>query len=169
MPFHDFKARMIVLPVLASASAILLSACSTDALNPRETITQGYVADEQALELVPVGSSREQVLLALGTPSTTATFDSEVFYYISQTRVRQAAFMNSKLVDQRIMAVYFGTDGRVERIANYGLQDGKVFDFVSRTTPTGGKDQGFIGQLLSGGGAAAASQAGRILGGGGGM
>jgi len=169
VPFHDFKARMIVLPVLASASAILLSACSTDALNPRETITQGYVADEQALELVPVGSSREQVLLALGTPSTTATFDSEVFYYISQTRVRQAAFMNSKLVDQRIMAVYFGTDGRVERIANYGLQDGKVFDFVSRTTPTGGKDQGFIGQLLSGGGAAAASQAGRILGGGGGM
>ncbi|RST87354.1 outer membrane protein assembly factor BamE [Aquibium carbonis] len=167
VPFHDFKARMIVLPVLASASAILLSACSTDALNPRETITQGYVADEQALELVPVGSSREQVLLALGTPSTTATFDSEVFYYISQTRVRQAAFMNSKLVDQRIMSVYFGADGRVERIANYGLQDGKVFDFVSRTTPTGGKDQGFIGQLLSGGGggAAAASQAGRILGG----
>lgn len=151
MPFHDFKARMIVLPVLASASAILLSACSTDALNPRETITQGYVADEQALELVPVGSSREQVLLALGTPSTTATFDSEVFYYISQTRVRQAAFMNSKLVDQRIMAVYFGTDGRVERIANYGLQDGKVFDFISRTTRTGGADYGLLTQILRAG------------------
>jgi outer membrane protein assembly factor BamE (lipoprotein component of BamABCDE complex) len=169
VPFHDFKSRMVVLPGLAVAAAVTLSACSTDALNPRETITQGYVADEQALELVPVGSSREQVLLALGTPSTTATFDSEVFYYISQTRVRQAAFMNSKLVDQRIMAVYFGKDGRVENIANYGLQDGKVFDFVSRTTPTGGKDQGFIGQLLSGvagGGGAAASQAGRILGGG---
>nr|WP_235679462.1 outer membrane protein assembly factor BamE [Aquibium microcysteis] len=158
---------MIFLPGLAVA-VLALPACSTDALNPRETITQGYVADEQALELVPVGSSREQVLLALGTPSTTATFDTEVFYYISQTRVRQAAFMNPKLVDQRIMAVYFGKDGRVENIANYGLQDGKVFDFVSRTTPTGGKDQGFIGQLLSGvagGGAAAAQQAGRILGG----
>ncbi len=167
VPFHDFKSRMIFLPGLAVA-VLALPACSTDALNPRETITQGYVADEQALELVPVGSSREQVLLALGTPSTTATFDTEVFYYISQTRVRQAAFMNPKLVDQRIMAVYFGKDGRVENIANYGLQDGKVFDFVSRTTPTGGKDQGFIGQLLSGvagGGAAAAQQAGRILGG----
>ena len=169
--FHDFKPRMTVLPGLAVAAAMALSACSTDALNPRETITQGYVADEQALELVPVGSSREQVLLALGTPSTTATFDNEVFYYISQTRVRQAAFMKSKLVEQRIMAVYFGKDGRVENIANYGLQDGKVFDFVSRTTPTGGKDQGFIGQLLSGvgGGAAAAAQAGSILGGKGGI
>ena len=99
VPFHDFKSRKIVLPGLAVAAAMALSACSTDALNPRETITQGYVADEQALELVPVGSSREQVLLALGTPSTTATFDNEVFYYISQTRVRQAAFMKSKLVD----------------------------------------------------------------------
>jgi hypothetical protein len=28
------------------------------------------------------------------------------------------------------------------------MQDGKVFDFISRTTPTGGKDQNFLGQLL---------------------
>jgi outer membrane protein assembly factor BamE (lipoprotein component of BamABCDE complex) len=164
---HLFKLRSAALPGLMVAAAAVLSGCTSDALNPRQTLTQGYVADEQALELVPVGSSREQVLLALGTPSTTATFDNEVFYYISQTRVRQAAFMNPKLVDQRIMAVYFGDDGRVENIANYGLQDGKVFDFVSRTTPTGGKDQGFIGQLLSGvgSGAGAASSAGRVFGG----
>ena len=35
-------------------------------------------------------------------------------------------------------------------IANYGLKDGKVFDFISRTTPTGGKDQNFIGQIIGG-------------------
>ena len=57
------------------------------------------------------------------------------------------------LVDQRVLAVYFGDDGRVASIANYGLQDGKVFDFMSRTTPTSGKDQNFIGQLISGAGA----------------
>lgn len=115
-----------------------------------ETIHQGYVIDEQQLELVPVGSSREQVILALGSPSTTATFDNEVFYYISQTRKRTVAFQNPRLVDQRVLAVYFGDDGRVSQIANYGKQDGKIFDFVSRTTPTGGKDQNFIGQLLAG-------------------
>lgn len=135
----------------AVAAALALSGCNAAAtLNPSETITQGYVIDEEALELVPVGSSREQVLLALGSPSTTATFDNEVFYYISQTRVRPVAFMNPRIVDQRVMAVYFGEDSRVTSIANYGLQDGKVFDFVSRTTPTGGKDQSFVGQLLSG-------------------
>jgi outer membrane protein assembly factor BamE (lipoprotein component of BamABCDE complex) len=149
--FKVRQARLGVAALSAVAAVGVMSGCSTTStLNPRQTLTQGYVADPRALELVPVGSSREQVLLALGSPSTTATFDNEVFYYISQLRVRPVAFMNPKLVDQRVLAVYFGEDGRVANIANYGLQDGKVFDFISRTTPTGGKDQTFIGQILSG-------------------
>lgn len=147
--------RSVRAPALVIAAAIGVAGCNAGAtLNPRETLTQGYVLDEQSLELVPPGSSREQVLLSLGSPSTTATFDNEVFYYISQTRVRNAAFMKPKLVEQRVLAVYFGPDSRVVNIANYGLQDGKVFDFVSRTTPTGGQDKNFIGQLLSGFGGA---------------
>ncbi len=135
-------------------------------LTPGETLTQGYVVDQQSLDLVPVGSSREQVLLALGSPSTTATFDNEVFYYISQTRKRPVAFMNAKLVDQRILAVYFNKDGRVDNIANYGLKDGKVFDFISRTTPTYGRDQNFLAQMLSGVGNIGQSTAKNIMGGG---
>jgi len=132
-------------------AAAALSACSTSgALSPGETLTQGYVIDPQAIELVPPGSSREQVLLALGSPSTKATFDNEVFYYISQTRRRSMAFQNPHIVEQRVLAVYFGPDDRVVNIANYGMQDGKMFDFISRTTPTGGKDQNFLGQILSG-------------------
>ena len=135
-------------------AAAVVSGCASSktfaGLKPGETLTQGYVIDQQSIDLVPVGSSREQVLLALGSPSTTATFDNEVFYYISQTRKRPVAFMNPKLVDQRILAVYFNKEGRVDNIANYGLKDGKVFDFISRTTPTGGKDQNFIGQILAG-------------------
>jgi outer membrane protein assembly factor BamE (lipoprotein component of BamABCDE complex) len=168
---HNFKVRRLRLGAVALSAvavAAIVSGCSpTSSLNPRQTLTQGYVADPKAIELVPVGSSREQVLLALGTPSTTATFDSEVFYYVSQLRVRPVAFMNPKLVDQRILAVYFGEDGRVTNIANYGLQDGKVFDFISRTTPTGGKDQTFIGQLLSGLGGGGAQTARGLFGGGG--
>lgn len=133
-----------------------LSACNSSKtfgdLNPSQTLTQGYIIDQESLDLVPVGSSREQVLLALGTPSTTATFDNEVFYYISQTRKRPVAFAKPKLVDQKVLAVYFGPDERVSNIANYGLKDGKVFDFISRTTPTGGKDQNFLMQVIKGAG-----------------
>jgi outer membrane protein assembly factor BamE (lipoprotein component of BamABCDE complex) len=148
----------------ALVAAVALAGCGTDALSTSETLTQGYVIDQQQIDQVPVGSSREQVLLALGTPSTTATFDNEVFYYISQTRVRSFAFQNPKLVDQRVLAVYFGDDSRVTRIANYGKQDGKPFDFISRTTPTGGKDHNFLSQLLSGAGKIPSN----IFGGGGG-
>jgi outer membrane protein assembly factor BamE (lipoprotein component of BamABCDE complex) len=132
-------------------AALVLAGCNaTQTLNPRETYTQGYIIDQQTLDQIPVGSSREQVILALGSPSTTATFDNEVFYYISQTRVRAVAFANPRVVDQRVLAVYFGDDGRVQNIANYGLQDGRIFDFISRTTPTAGKDQNFLMQMIGG-------------------
>lgn len=135
----------------AAGCALILSGCNVaQSLAPSEKLTHGYVIDQEMIDMVPVGSSREQVLLALGTPSTTATFDNEVLYYISQTRVRPVAFMNPRVTDQRVLAVYLGSDGRVSNIANYGMQDGKVFDFISRTTPTGGRDQSFIGQLLTG-------------------
>ena len=92
---------------------------------------------------------REQALLAFGTPTTIAEFGNEVFYYISQVSSRPVAFARSKVVDQRVLAVYFDDQERVQQIANYGLQDGRVFDFVSRTTPTGGSDVSFVSQLLS--------------------
>lgn len=134
-----------------------------EVMNMSETFRQGYVVDEQTLALVPPGSSREQVLLALGTPTTTNTLDNEVFYYISQTRQRRAQFLKPRLVDQRVLAVYFDGENRVDRIADYGMQDGRVFDFITRTTPTGGRDQTFLAQILTGslGGPSAESVLGR--------
>ena len=114
-----------------------------------ETLTRGYVPTESAFQQVQAGAPREQVLLALGTPSTTADFGGEVFYYISQKTNRPIAFLNPHLIDQKVLAIYFDQNGQVQQIANYGLKDGKLFDFVSRTTPTGGKDFSFISQLFS--------------------
>lgn len=141
---------LVLLSALCGMGALTGCNSVSSTLDSREVMTQGYVLDDKTLELVPVGSSREQVQLALGSPSTTATFDNEVYYYISQTRVRNAAFMKPKLVDQRVLAIYFGDDGRVAKIANYGMKDGKLFDFVSRTTPTGGKDENFLAGMISG-------------------
>ena len=103
---------------------------------------------EGALEQIPIGASQEQVLIVLGTPSTVATVSGEVFYYISQRGEQPVAFMQQKVTDQRVIAVYFDKNRRVERLANYGLQDGKVFDFVSRTTPTGGQELSYLAFLF---------------------
>ncbi len=144
----------VALAVALSASA--LAGCTSVG----EVMNSGYVVDQQSLALVPEGSSREQVLLSLGSPSTTATFDNEVFYYISQKRERPVAFMKPKIVDQSVLAIYFDKDGVVKQRSNYTLKDGKVFDLINRITPTGGKDLTFLQQLLSGNtGAAAAKSA----------
>lgn len=124
------------------AFAILLSGCFS------ETYQRGYIIPEGALEQIPIGSTQEQVLIVLGTPSTVATVSGEAFYYISQRAERRVGFMPQQIVDQRVVAVYFDKNRRVERLANYGLQDGRVFDFVSRATPTGGKDVAYLNALF---------------------
>ena len=43
-----------------------------------------------------------------------------------------------------MIAVYFDKDRRVQRLADYRLKDGKIFDFVSRTTPTSGQDLSYL-------------------------
>jgi len=109
-----------------------------------ETLQRGYVLPEGSLEQIPIGASQEQVLIVLGTPSTVATVNGEAFYYISQKATRSAAFMPYDVVDQRVVAVYFDKNRRVRRLANYGVKDGKVFDFVSQTTETGGQELNYL-------------------------
>jgi outer membrane protein assembly factor BamE (lipoprotein component of BamABCDE complex) len=109
-----------------------------------EQFQKGYVLPEGALDQVPIGASQDQVLIVLGTPSTVATLNGEVFYYISQRTERRVAFMQQSVTDQRVLAVYFDKNRQVQRVANYGLQDGKVFDFISRTTPTSGAEISYL-------------------------
>lgn len=114
-----------------------------------ETYQRGYVVPEGALQQLPMGATQEQVLIVLGTPSTVATVSGEVFYYISQRTVRDVAFMPQEVTDQRVIAVYFDKDRRVQRIADYGLKDGKIFDSISRTTPTGGQEISLLTPIFS--------------------
>ena len=137
------RARDLQGAVVAVVAAFALSGCIG------ETLTRGYVPSETSLQQVQVGAPREQVLIALGTPTTTADFSGEVFYYISQKTNRPIAFLNSRVVDQTVLAIYFDENSQVANIANYGLQDGVVVDLVTRTTPTGGKDLSFISQLFA--------------------
>jgi len=115
----------------------------------KQVYQRGYVVPDGALEQVPLGASQEQVLIVLGTPSTVATVSGEAFYYISQRSEQPLAFMNQKITNQRVVAVYFDKSRRVERLADYGMKDGKIFDFISRTTPTSGRELSYLGYVFS--------------------
>ena len=135
-------------PALAAAAlsaAVLLTGCDSFT----QVYQRGYVLPEGALEQIRLGASQEQVLIVLGTPSTVATVSGEVFYYISQRAEQKLAFLQQQVTNQRVVAVYFDRQRRVERLANYGLRDGRVFDFVSRTTPTSGQELNYLNYIFS--------------------
>ena len=132
--------------LLALALGLTLSGC----LGYDGTVQRGYMLDPDMLAQVKPGMAAEKVLALLGTPSTTSTVGGDAWYYISQKVEKKLAFMQQQVVDQRVLAIYFNSGKKVERIANYGLEDGKVFDFISRTTPTGGSEPSFIRNMLKG-------------------
>lgn len=113
-----------------------------------ETFQKGYILPPGALEQIQIGASQDQVLIVMGTPSTVATLNGEVFYYISQRSERKVAFMHQQVTDQRVIAIYFDQNRQVIRLANYGLKDGKIFDFISRTTPTSGQEISYLSPLF---------------------
>ena len=141
-PRRKLAARLA--PALVLACGLWLGACGQFS----ETFQRGYVIQPGALEQVPVGASQEQVLIVLGTPSTVATVNGEVFYYISQKAERAAAFMPQEVTDQRVVAIYFDKNRKVARLADYGLRDGKIFDFYSKTTPTGGQELSYLRNIF---------------------
>jgi len=143
-PIPHKRSGLLAMVVLAVAA---LSLCGCDSFT--QVYQRGYIPPEGALEQVPLGASQEQVLIVLGTPSTVATVSGEVFYYISQRAEQKMAFLGQDITNQRVIAVYFDKSRRVARLANYGLKDGKVFDFVTRTTPTSGAELNYINYLFA--------------------
>ena len=87
--------------------------------------------------------------MTLGTPTTTASVGpANAYYYISNT-TSQTAFLAPTELDRQVVAVYFTPTGSVDRVAQYGMKDGKVFDFVSRTTPSvNTNDESLLKQLF---------------------
>jgi outer membrane protein assembly factor BamE (lipoprotein component of BamABCDE complex) len=148
-PSHSTSIRVprlrAVLAAAALSAAFLLGGCDSFT----QVYQRGYVLPEGALEQLPLGATQEQVLIVLGTPSTVATVSGEVFYYISQRAEQRLAFMPQAVTNQRVIAVYFDRQRRVQRLANYGLKDGRVFDFVSRTTPSGGNELNYLNYVFS--------------------
>ena len=136
------RSRSLAL-MAALAAALAVGACDSN------IIKHGVQFHEGDLQQIQPGMTQEQVRLNLGTPSTTAVIgNNQAFYYISSTAT-QTAFMLPTEQDRQVVAVYFTQAGTVERVANYGMKDGRVFDYVSRTTPApGGKDVGIVQQLF---------------------
>ena len=136
---------------LLVAGALTLGSTLGGCIGYEGDFDRGYQIDDQTVSQLKVGATtKPQALALLGTPSTTSTVGGDAWYYIGQKMHRALAFMPVQMTDQHVLAVYFNKNGTVDRIANYGMKDGKVFDYVTRTTPTGGTEPDFLRNMMGG-------------------
>ena len=123
---------------------------------PREVfsspiIARGHlVSAEQLQQITPGGTARADVQALLGSPSHTATFSDDTYYYISSsTQLRPGRAMS--VSNQRVVVVAFNPNGTVRELRELGQADGRNLSFASRETPVPGNDrtllQGLFGNI----------------------
>lgn len=110
--------------------------------------SRGNLPNPELLAQIKPGlQTKEDVGALLGTPSSTAVFGEETWYYIS-SREEHFAFYKPKELDRQVVAIRFDQGGAVSEIKTLTLKDGKVIDPVDRTTPTAGSEMGFLQQIF---------------------
>ncbi len=131
------------LPLLGAALVVL----AVTACDPRSA-TRGSIPTEEQISLVIPGvHGREDVRSAIGSPSVISTFDNNTWYYIGR-RTEQYAFFKRKTIEQQVLIVRYGVDGRVDKISRLDKTDGREIDLVKRETPSAGRKLGLFEQLF---------------------
>jgi len=126
----------------APALVLLLAACAP------AISTHGYRLDETALDqLEPGRTTRDDAFRLLGSPSSVATFDDKVWFYVTQ-RTEQMSFYQAEVVDQKVVTVTFDDQGVLREVAQQDLADAIEVSLVDRETPTSGNELGILEQFL---------------------
>ncbi len=127
--------------LFASIAALSVSACT-----PTQA-TRGNIVEDHRLASITAGqSSRTDVLRNLGSPTTQAPFDDNIWYYIGQKTEKHGIF-DPEVVEEKIVVVAFNEEGIVEQVEEVDADRLNV-PVVRRKTPTGGHEVTFMQQLL---------------------
>ena len=132
--------------IVIAVLSVILSGC-----NPILR-THGYVpTSDKPQEVDPESDTKASVLARLGNPSLHGTFDEDTerdtWYYMTAVRQR-SAYLRPQVMERSITAISFNVDGQVEKVAEYTVDDGRIVNFVDRTTPTRGREISFLEQIF---------------------
>ena len=134
--------RTAPLALVCAMTSLTLGACETVVDH------RGFAPTPGSVEKLDTGTqSREDVIRLIGTPSSVATFNPNVWYYISQQQ-ETFAFFKASITEQHVLQLTFNDAGRLTTLKSYDLKDGQDITMVSRVTPTAGKELTILEQLL---------------------
>jgi outer membrane protein assembly factor BamE (lipoprotein component of BamABCDE complex) len=135
--------RKVALAAAASAGLLASGACV-----PITTYSGFQAIEVSPSDVKPGEDTKSTVMGKLGSPSVTSTFDPNIWFYMSQVTDR-VAFYSPRVARRDIVAISFDkTTEQVVSVNSYALQDGKVFAYNDRETPTRGREMTILEQLL---------------------
>jgi len=135
-------ARAALPAVLVAGLALGVNGCT-----PRVDV-RGNLPDPELLEEIRAGGfGRDDVAQLLGSPSTTAMFENETWFYVSQ-KTQTVAFLEPEVVEQTVVVVQFENTGEVKSVDQLDLEDGRIVTPTEKVTPTLGNDLTILEQAL---------------------
>jgi len=123
-------------------AVVMLAACDNIA------DLRGFAPTPGTVDKLEVGTqSREDIQRLIGSPSSVATFNPNVWYYISE---KQEYWGPSRpwISEQSVIQITFNETGRVQNIKYFDLKDAQNITMVARITPTSGKELTVLEQIL---------------------
>lgn len=134
--------RRCALVAGAVALAAALTACAPVIKN------HGYAPVSDEVAEIQVGlDTRGSVRRKIGRPGGTGVFTNDGWFYV-QSQVEHYTYNEPRVIDRRVVAILFDANDIVASVKQYGMEDGKVIDLETRTTPTYGRELTILEQVL---------------------
>jgi len=125
----------------------LLLAAGLGACSPQVQTHGDKVEADRVARISPGAQSKDDVIRLLGSPSSTAVFDDETWYYISSV-VENNSIFDREVTERQVLVVRFDNGGVVRAVEEFGLERGRKVNIVDRETPSFGESQSFLQQIL---------------------
>lgn len=109
---------------------------------------RGNTPDPQVVESIKPGTHKKaDITRLLGSPSTIATFDKEIWYYIGG-KVKTVSFFKPELLERKVVTVHFDKQGVVTGVNEKDASKNVEVSLIERETQTRGKELTIIQQLI---------------------
>ena len=139
MKLYFFRLKTILIVSIL----VLITGCSPTYRN------HGYVPSVTELNQLKVGkSSKENVKNLFGSPSSIGLVQEDRWFYL-YTKIKNFMYRSPEIIERQLVVVTFGSNGLLENIEKFELQDQEVVVLSRRITKSGIKGMSLIQQLLN--------------------
>lgn len=129
--------------------AAVFVACATALFACQPTVDQrGNAPEASKLSQIQVGKTdKTSVTALLGSPSSVAEFDPNVWYYVN-AKTEDIAFLKTKTLDQNVVKITFDKNNVVQSVQKLGMKDAETITPNPNATPSRGREFSWIEEML---------------------